>query len=339
MYQASYSNIINDESSKLLITGGCGFIGSNFINYIFTKLNKINIINIDCLNYCANINNVSELIRENPRYKFINADLKNFENIKYILSTENPTHVIHFAAQTHVDNSFHDSISFTKDNILGTHNLLEICRNLNSLKLFIHVSTDEVYGESMITDEENMKDEQSILCPTNPYAATKAGAELIAKSYYYTYKMPIIITRGNNVYGPNQYPEKLIPKFINLLLNDQKVTIHGNGENLRAFLYVDDVAKAFECIITKGQIGEVYNIGCDEDMEFSVMQVTQILCSYLKPNDPIEKWIKYVPDRLFNDKRYYISNSKLKQLGWTIDTQFTQGIQILLDFIINKKIN
>lgn len=333
------TNIFNDENSKLLITGGCGFIGSSFINYIFTKLNKIKIINIDCINYCANLNNIKNIVKIDPRYKFIPADLKNFDNIKYIINNELPTHIIHFAAQTHVDNSFYDSIAFTNDNILGTHNLLEISRHLTTLKLFIHVSTDEVYGESMISDQEQMKDEQSILCPTNPYAATKAGAELLAKSYFYTYKMPIIITRGNNVYGPNQYPEKLIPKFINHLLDDKKVTIHGKGDNLRAFLYVDDVVTAFECILSRGKIGEVYNIGCDENMEYSVIQITKILCKYLKPDDDFEKWIQFIPDRLFNDKRYYISNSKLKQLGWKINVKFDDGIQLLIESIIDKFIN
>lgn len=322
----------NCSKMRLLVTGGCGFIGSHFINHIFYSNKNIDIINIDCLNYCANIKNVLGTIRnDGKRYKFIKTDLKNLDMVKYIIHNENPTHIIHFAAQSHVDNSFHDSIMFTMDNIIGTHNLLEACRDLISLKLFIHVSTDEVYGESMISSTEDMKNEQSVLCPTNPYAATKAGAELIAKSYYYTYNMPIIITRGNNVYGPNQYPEKLIPKFINLLMNNQQVTIHGTGDNLRAFLHVDDVVTAFECILTNGKIGEIYNIGCDEGMEYSVMQVTEILCSYLKPNDPINKWIKFVPDRLFNDKRYYISNTKLKQLGWEIKIPFSVGIQSLIN--------
>jgi len=322
-------NIINNSETKLLVTGGCGFIGSNFINYIFNEFDKIQLLNIDAINYCSNIDNVDKNIQENPRYKFVKADLKNYELINNILNNEKPTHVVHFAAQSHVDNSFNDSLLFTNDNILGTHNLLEVCRKLN-LKLFIHVSTDEVYGESMISDNESMKNEQSILCPTNPYAATKAGAELIAKAYYFSYKMPIIISRGNNVYGANQYPEKLIPKFIKLLKENKKLTIHGDGSNLRSFLHVDDVSKAFKLILERGKVGEIYNIGCDEEMEYSVLQVANILIDLLKPGENCNNWIEYVPNRLFNDKRYYISNDKLKRLGWSVNVKFLDGIQNLI---------
>jgi len=320
-------NIINEENTILLITGGCGFIGSNFINYISTKLDKIRIINIDNLNYCSNINNVSKEMRESARYKFIKADLKNYDLIENIVFNEKPTHVVHFAAQSHVDNSFNDSLTYTNDNILGTHNLLEATRKQN-IKLFVHVSTDEVYGESMLTD--NMKNEHSVLCPTNPYAATKAGAELIAKSYYFSYKMPIIITRGNNVFGPNQYPEKLIPKFIKLLKCDKKLTIQGNGDNLRSFLYVDDVSDAFKIILERGKIGDIYNIGSDEGMEYSILDVAKILLNKIKPGEKLKDWMEYIPDRPFNDKRYYISNQKLKDLGWKINVKFEEGIEKLI---------
>ena len=320
-------NIINEENTILLVTGGCGFIGSNFINYISTKLDKIRIINIDNLNYCSNINNVSKEMRESARYKFIKADLKNYDLIENIVFNEKPTHVVHFAAQSHVDNSFSDSLTYTNDNILGTHNLLEATRKQN-IKLFVHVSTDEVYGESMLTD--NMKNEHSVLCPTNPYAATKAGAELIAKSYYFSYKMPIIITRGNNVFGPNQYPEKLIPKFIKLLKEDKKLTIQGNGDNLRSFLYVDDVSDAFKIILERSKIGDIYNIGSDEGMEYSILDVAKILLNKIKPGEKLEDWMEYIPDRPFNDKRYYITNQKLKDLGWKINVKFEEGIEKLI---------
>lgn len=328
-YPKPVYNITNDPSVKLLVTGGCGFIGSNFVNYIHEEFDKINVLNLDTLNYCANVNNVNKMVRDSPRYKFVKADLKNFELIENILNNERPTHVVHFAAQSHVDNSFSDSLLFTNDNIVGTHNLLEISRKLN-LKLFIHVSTDEVYGESMIEDGESQKNEQSILCPTNPYAATKAGAELIAKAYYFSYKMPIIISRGNNVYGPNQYPEKLIPKFIKLLKENKKVTIQGDGSNLRSFLHVSDTASAFKLILERGKVGEIYNIGCDEHMEYSVMQVAETLITKLKPADKVDNWIEYVPNRPFNDQRYYISNEKLKNLGWQIRVKFEDGLAQLL---------
>jgi dTDP-glucose 4,6-dehydratase/UDP-glucose 4,6-dehydratase len=178
--------------------------------------------------------------------------------------------------------------------------------------------------------DETHKTEHSILCPTNPYAATKAGAELIAQSYSHSYRMPIIITRGNNVYGPNQYPEKLIPKFIKLLKENKKVTIQGKGSSVRAFLHAYDTAKAFECILEKGSIGEIYNIGCDEGMEYSVMEIAKILIKTMKNMEDYETWIEYVEDRPFNDQRYYISNQKLKDLGWSIEVELMEGLQTIL---------
>jgi len=198
------------------------------------------------------------------------------------------------------------------------------------LTKFVHVSTDEVYGESMKTIEEQHKSEHSILCPTNPYAATKAGAELIANSYRFSFKMPIIITRGNNVYGPNQYPEKLIPKFIDQLKNNKKVTIQGDGSNVRAFLHALDVAKALDIILEKGKIGEIYNIGSDEDKEYTVLQIAHILIELIKNSKNYDEYIEYIEDRPFNDKRYYISNEKVKNMGWSIDKDFLDGIKELI---------
>lgn len=317
------------ERINLLVTGGCGFIGSNFINYIFSK-NTYNIINIDNLYYCANIDNIEKNIQSSPYYTFIKGNICSKDLVQHILINYKVDIIIHFAAQSHVDNSFENSIQYTNDNILGTHNLLECSRIYNKLTKFVHISTDEVYGESMNDIDELAKTEQSILCPTNPYAATKASAELIAQSYYHSFNMPIIITRGNNVYGPNQYPEKLIPKFINLLKNNQKVTIQGDGSNVRSFLHSNDAVTAFEIIINKGKVGEIYNIGCDENMEYSILDVTKLLVKYIKNEDNINDYIEYIPDRPFNDKRYYISNSKIKNLGWDIYTSFEKGIQDLL---------
>ena len=317
------------ERINLLVTGGCGFIGSNFINYIFNK-NTYNIINIDNLYYCANIDNVEKHIQCSPYYTFIRGNICSKDLIQHVLINYKINIIIHFAAQSHVDNSFENSIQYTNDNIVGTHNLLECSRLYNNLTKFIHISTDEVYGESMNDIDEMAKTEQSILCPTNPYAATKASAELIAQSYFHSFNMPIIITRGNNVYGPNQYPEKLIPKFINLLKNNQKVTIQGDGSNVRSFLHSNDAVTAFEIIINKGVIGEIYNIGCDEQMEYSILDVTKLLVKYIKNEDNIDNYIEYIPDRPFNDKRYYISNSKIKNLGWDIYTSFEKGLQDLL---------
>ena len=318
---------------NLLITGGCGFIGSNFINNYFPKQKINSLINIDALYYCANEENILEEIRLDNKYKFIKCNLCNSEFLDKILNTNEITHIIHFAAQSHVQNSFEDSIKFTYDNIVGTHTLLESSRKYGKIQKFIHVSTDEVYGESLNETNEKHKTEQSILCPTNPYAATKAGAELIAQSYAHSYKMPIIITRGNNVYGPNQYPEKLIPLFIKLLKENKKVTIQGNGTSMRAFLHAYDTANAFECILEKGEIGEIYNIGCDANMEYTVMEVAKILIKMVKNTDDFEKWIEYIEDRPYNDQRYFISNEKIKDLGWEIKIKFEEG---LYDLVHNK---
>jgi len=324
---------LNDEvedSVNLLITGGCGFIGSNFINYYFPKqVSNFKLVNLDALYYCADENNVNENIQTNKNYVFVKGNLCDSALISKLLKDHAITHVIHFAAQSHVQNSFEDSLKYTHDNILGTHTLLECCRKYGGIKKFVHVSTDEVYGESMNSVDELHKTEHSVLCPTNPYAATKAGAELIAQSYCHSYKMPIIITRGNNVYGPNQYPEKLIPLFIKLLKEDQKVTIQGQGNSVRAFLHSYDTARAFEAILEKGQLGEIYNIGCDEGMEYSVMEIAKILIKLIKNTEKYDDWIEYIEDRPYNDMRYYISNSKVKALGWTIEKDFMTGIKEL----------
>ena len=323
---------ILDEIKTLFITGGCGFIGSQFINYFCKKNPNIKIINFDAMYYCANKHNIDKEIQSSSNYTFIEGNLQSFDLLKYIFNSNSISHIIHFAAQSHVQNSFDDSIQYTKDNILGTHNLLEVNRLYNkNLKKFIHVSTDEVYGESMLSMDETKKTEQSILCPTNPYAATKASAELLAQSYNHSFNMPIIITRGNNVYGPNQYHEKLIPRFIKLLKENKPVTIQGDGSCVRAFLHSYDTATAFESILNKGQIGEIYNIGCDEGMEYSVLDIANILIKNIKGDDfEIKDWIEYIEDRPFNDKRYYISNEKIKDLGWNIKINFLDGLRELL---------
>ncbi len=314
---------------NLLVTGGCGFIGSNFINWI-AKTDKYKITNLDAMYYCASETNIDQIIRDSSSYQFIKANLTDKNFIDWIVRSNKITHVVHFAAQSHVQNSFEDSLQFTMDNVLGTHTLLEVCRKYGQIEKFIHVSTDEVYGESMLDVDEQKKTEHSILCPTNPYAATKAGAELLAQSYAHSFKMPIIITRGNNVYGPNQYPEKLIPKFIKQLKESSPVTIQGDGSAVRGFLHVDDTVKAFEAILDKGTIGEIYNIGCDDHMEYSVLQIAHMLIQLIKPNDPPNEWITWIQDRPFNDSRYYISNCKLKALGWSPSIDLLEGLKKMI---------
>lgn len=322
---------------RLLVTGCCGFIGSNFVNYYLKENPDVTIVNLDAMYYCASESNIHADIQKSERYHLIKGNLCSYDLVANILSIYQIDTVIHFAAQSHVQNSFDDSLQYTADNVVGTHTLLEACRKYGKINRFIHISTDEVYGESMLTENEEKKHEGSVLCPTNPYAATKAAAELIAKSYYHSFKMPIIITRGNNVYGPNQYPEKLVPRFIQQLLEGKSVTIQGDGSNVRALLHVNDVCSALKLVLEKGEIGEIYNIGSDDHQEFSVLEVAKILIEKIHGtnDDEYKKWISYIEDRPFNDKRYYISNQKVKDLGWEIKTEFDVGIDDLIEKMKN----
>ena len=311
----------------LLVTGGCGFIGSNFINYYFEKYENVNIICIDCLNYCASLDNININIRNSDRFKFIKGNICDYDLIKYILEEYKITHIIHFAAQSHVDNSFDEPFKYVQDNIVGTHTILEAIKNVNKNIFLLHFSTDEVYGES---NNNDIKTETSILCPTNPYSATKAAAEMLVLSYIYSFKLNIIITRGNNVYGPNQYPEKLIPKFINLLKNNKKCTIAGDGSSIRNFIHVYDVCTAVNIIMKKGIIGEIYNIGSDHSNEYSVMEVAIKLIKLIKQTDEYNNYIEFIEDRPFNDKRYFISNDKLTLLGWEQTINFDDGLKLII---------
>ena len=322
---------------SILITGGYGFIGSNYINNLL-KSEKINnetfdyLINIDKLDYCSNKDNVNS--NDSNKYIFIEGSICDKELLKRIFDMYNIEYIVHFAAQTHVDNSFDNSINYTIDNILGTHQLIECCRLYGNIKKFIHISTDEVYGEISINSEDST--EVSLLNPTNPYAATKAGAEFIVRSYYYSYNMPIIIIRCNNVYGAKQYPEKIIPKFITLLRKNKKMTIHGTGLTRRNFIYVDDVINAINIIAIKGEINNVYNIGTTD--EYNVIEIATILLNYIKgAEENIEDWVEYIKDRNFNDFRYAINTTKLNNLGWEKTINFKDGMKKTVDWYINNE--
>jgi len=313
----------------ILVTGGCGFIGSNFINYFLEQNRNATIINIDKLDYCSDVNNVLP----NNKYIFIKGDINDKQLVLNILNQYNIEYVIHFAAQTHVDNSFEHSIDYTRDNILGTHMLLECCRLYNKLKKFIHISTDEVYGEIDLDSQGCC--EKSLLNPTNPYAATKAGAEFIVRSYYYSFKLPIVIIRANNVYGRNQYPEKLIPKFIMLLKNNKKLTIQGEGNTRRNFIFVDDAIKAISLVLAKGELNNIYNIGTNN--EYSVLEIAKMLLDLVKGNNyDIEEHIEYIQDRNFNDFRYSINSKLLQSLGWKEEKEFAEGLKETVEWYMSK---
>lgn len=309
---------------KALVTGGCGFIGSNFLNIMKERYQDIEFVNIDKMDYCSNIHNVKPGVAT-----FVERNLCNAGFLENLIKEYKFDYVFHFAAQSHVDNSFASPLGFTLDNTYGTHTLVEMCRRHVPTVEFIHFSTDEVYGESK-TDEP-FTEATGVLRPTNPYSASKAAAEMIVMSYIESFGMNIKIVRCNNVYGPNQYPEKLIPKFKRLLREGKKCTIHGtNSANIRrAFMHVDDVVDAVEVVWKQGKTGEVYNIASDD--ELSVMDVTKLMIQTIKETEEYDAWIEYVDDRPFNDQRYHICANKLKGLGWSQKKTRADLIQFLKD--------
>lgn len=328
---------------NFLITGALGFIASNFVNYMSLKYPHAKFIILDKKDYCSSLENINKQCLHNT--EIIIGDIANKELVLYILKKFGIDTIVHFAAQSHVDNSFFNSIEFTVNNVLGTHLLLETSRIYNDethkIEKFIHVSTDEVYGQVI---DNSARIENSLLDPTNPYAASKAAAEFFVKSYYYSYKFPIIITRGNNVYGPNQYPEKVIPKFICQLLDGEKLTIQGTGSSLRNFIHVDDVSTAFETILLKGEIGQIYNISSDHNNEYSIKELAKILIKLFHPNtniddeNELDKYITHIEDRKFNDARYFISSERLYGLGWKPQkTDFNSNLKDLVDWYKQNK--
>lgn len=310
---------------NILITGGAGFIGSNAVIHFVKSYPEYKIINYDKLDYCSSLMNLQE-VADYPNYKFIHGNLLSSDLLMYILETEKVDTVIHFAAQTHVDNSFGNSFQFTENNIRGTHTLLEAIKTYGKVQRLIHVSTDEVYGEAGLEAHT----ESTLLQPTNPYSATKAGAELLVQAYYHSFNLPMIITRGNNVYGPRQYPEKLIPKFILRLAQGKPCCIHGSGDHKRSFIYVDDTVSAFDTILHYGEIGQIYNIGNPE--ERSNLQVAQDLIRLFGLEDQMDQYITFVEDRPFNDCRYRITSEKLEKLGWARRVDWETGLRLTVDW-------
>jgi len=285
------------------------------------------VVVLDKLDYCANLRNLSR-VAGLSNFKFVKGDICSADLLSHILREENIDTVMHFAAQTHVDNSFGNSFEFTKNNIQGTHVLLETCKTVGTIKRFLHVSTDEVYGESSYELDKANVEAASLLEPTNPYSATKAGAEMLVMAYGRSYNLPYIITRGNNVYGPHQYPEKAIPKFIMLARNGMKIPIHGDGMATRSYMHVYDAASAFEAILHKGELRGVYNIGAHE--ERTVLSVAQDIGKALGEN--ISDTIVHVQDRKFNDRRYFIDCSKLLALGWTQKVSWEEGLKETIEW-------
>lgn len=315
---------------NILITGAAGFIACHVANRLTRNFTEYKIVVLDKLDYCSNLKNLLPS-KCAPNFKFVQGDIASADLVNHLLITESIDTIMHFAAQTHVDNSFGNSFEFTKNNIYGTHVLLEACRVTGQIRRFIHVSTDEVYGE---TDEDAVvgNHEASQLLPTNPYSATKAGAEMLVMAYGRSYGLPVITTRGNNVYGPNQYPEKSIPKFILLAMAGKPLPIHGDGCNVRSYLYCEDVAEAFEVILHQGEVGHVYNIGTKKERR--VIDVAKDICKLFSMNPEIS--IQFVENRPFNDQRYFLDDEKLKNLGWSERTSWEEGLKRTMEWYVKN---
>jgi len=302
---------------KILVTGGAGFIGSNFIRYIHSKYPDYQVINLDNLTYAGNLENLED-ISCNSFYRFIKGDIADASLVSQVLQEEVDV-LINFAAESHVDRSIEDASSFIRTNILGTHILLEASKKYK-VGRFIQISTDEVYGS---LGPEGFFTEGSPLHPNSPYSASKAGADHLVRAYYETFKLPVIITRASNNYGPYQFPEKFIPLFITNAIADEPLPLYGDGLNVRDWLHVEDHCSAIGLILHQGEEGEIYNIG--SNCEKTNLEVAQIILKEL--NKP-ESLIKFVKDRPGHDRRYALDTSKIKQrLGWHPKHSFASGIR------------
>lgn len=325
-----------------LVTGGAGFIGSNFIIYMLNKYKEIKIINVDKLTYAGNLENLKS-VENNPAYSFIHADICNKQAIEDIFKENDIDYVVNFAAESHVDRSISDPKIFVETNVLGTVNLLNVAKDswvigndlYKSDCKFLQVSTDEVYGS---LGQTGFFTEVTHLDPHSPYSASKSSADIFVKAYADTYKLPINITRCSNNYGPFQFPEKLIPLVINNTLSHKDLPVYGDGLNVRDWLFVKDHCKAIDLVITAGRNSEVYNIGGHN--ERTNIAIVNTIIAYIKENvDPAvgEHLIKYVEDRKGHDKRYGIDPKKISdELGWYPETSFETGIKLTIQWYLDN---
>ncbi|TDQ00041.1 dTDP-glucose 4,6-dehydratase [Halanaerobium saccharolyticum] len=311
---------------KILVTGGAGFIGSNFIRYQLENYDD-QIINVDKLSYAGNLDNL-KAVENSPNYEFKKLDICNKEKIDQIMH-QGIDYIVNFAAESHVDRSIEDPSVFVKTNIEGTQNLLDLALKFG-VKRFVQISTDEVYGS--LGPEGKFK-EDSPLNPSSPYAASKAAADLLVKSYAKTYELPVNITRSSNNFGPYQYPEKLIPLFIINALQNEKLPLYGDGSNIRDWIYVKDHCRAIDLVMRRGDSGEIYNIGANN--EKSNLEITQKILSLLSKSELL---IKHVEDRKGHDYRYAVDTSKIKnELGWKVEYDFEQAVEKTLNWYLDHK--
>ncbi|EYC20536.1 hypothetical protein Y032_0021g265 [Ancylostoma ceylanicum] len=324
------------EPRCVLITGGCGFIGSNFINFIADRWKSSRIVNYDKLAFGASPYHVEKRIRESNRYTFIEARLEDQDILDRCLHEHQVDMVIHFAAITHVDESYTDRVGTIQDNVISTTTLLEsiMNRNYKGVKRLVHISTDEVYGDSF--DDATPKTENSLPNPTNPYAASKAACEMIIRSYWHSYKLPYVMVRMNNVYGPRQACTKLIPKFTKLALEGKPYPLMGDGLHTRSWMYVEDCSEAIRRVAEDGQLGEVYNIGTDFEMTNIELtrKIHDIVNKLQKRKESPPSFVP-IPDRPYHDRRYYIDFSKIKKaMGWQCTTPFEEGLMKTIDYYV-----
>ena len=299
------------EDQTLLVTGGAGFIGSNFIHYMLDHYPRCKIINLDKLTYAGNLDNLKD-VEKDPRYEFIHGDIRDRGQVRNIFKRVRG--VVHFAAETHVDRSILDAGEFVLTDVYGTFVLLDALKN-SDIKFFIHVSTDEVYGSR----EEGYFKEDDPLCPSSPYAASKTGADRLAYSYWVTYGLPVIILRPSNNFGPYQYPEKFIPLFVTNALEGKNLPLYGKGTNVRDWLYVEDNCRAIDFVMRMGKIGEAYNVGANNEVQN--IAIAERIADLLEKHKSL---IKFVPDRLGHDKRYAVDCQKIHALGWKPEKNFDE---------------
>ncbi len=309
---------------KLLVTGGAGFIGSNFIKFILNKYPEYKIINLDKLSYAGNLDNLRDM-GENKNYSFVKGDICDHDLVNKLVKDVDI--VVHFAAETHVDRSIMEAGIFVKTDILGTFNLLNSAKH-NKIKKFIHISTDEIYGSI----EDGSADEDGPLIPTNPYSASKAGADRLAYSYFAAFKLPVIIARSSNNYVPYQHVEKLIPLFTTHAIENKKLPLYGDGLNKRDWLYVLDNCEAIDLLMNKGVDGEAYNVGADN--EKTNIEVTKIILNELNKSDNL---IEFVKDRISHDKRYFLDCGKIKKLGWKPKHKFDKTLRQTIKWYVDNK--
>ncbi|QWH11030.1 dTDP-glucose 4,6-dehydratase [Bacillus mycoides] len=312
---------------NILVTGGAGFIGSNFIHYMLKNYETYKIINYDALTYSGNLNNVKS-IQDNPNYSFIKGKIQNGELLEHIINERDVQIIVNFAAESHVDRSIENPIPFYDTNVIGTVTLLELVKKYPHIKL-VQVSTDEVYGSLGKTGKFT---EETPLAPNSPYSSSKASADMIALSYYKTYQLPVIVTRCSNNYGPYQYPEKLIPLMVTNALEGKNLPLYGDGLNVRDWLHVTDHCSAIDVVLHKGRLGEVYNIGGNNE-KTNVDVVEQIINLLGKPKKDIE----FVTDRLGHDRRYAIDAQKMKnEFDWEPKYTFEQGLKETVEWYENN---